>query len=322
MDLTRIKGRLFSTRQRGTASFTLPAVVLEIQPEFVAGVRLEGASRTLRRMGVRELESRPIEPLPHQPNFVKEADVHPAVREVLDVVGNGNGRLGLLVPDGVVRVGMLHFETLPDDHAEIDALVRWRMRDLLPFPPEEVRLSCQVVRREPDSIELLAMAARNSVLAEYETAVELLNGGPSLILPATAALLPLLPEGDENGQLLVHLCSGWLTTVVVVGSRLAVWRNRELGRKAEQEIAEETAREGARVLASAQDRLKVDIPKVWLCSRPLASSELITELARAVGRPVEILAPGADLAASLPAGERALFERFGAAVAGLMSNSS
>jgi hypothetical protein len=322
MTWNALKERFKPGVRRRTGPFVLPAVALEIEPDFVAGARLNATARQVERVAVRELETRALQPLPNRSNFSEEAGLRQAIRSVTDAIGNGTGYVGLLVPDGTARVGILSFETLPDYHAEAEALVRWRMKEVLPYPAEEARLSCQILRNEPGNIEMLAVAARGSVISEYELALEHLNGGPALILPATMALLPLLPDRDEAGQLLIHVCSGWVTTVVVVGNSVRLWRNRDLGRMELPELAGDVAREAARVLASSRDHLKVEIERVRLCARPPATAELGAELARVLAHPVEPLAPRSELAAALPGTERLLFERFGATFAGLVSNPS
>ncbi len=324
MDWKRLKDRFLPALQGSTAPFTMPAVILEIEPDFVAGAGLEGSGRSLRRlkrMEVLELESRCFEPLANRPNITNESEFHRAVREVGELVGNGNSRCGLVIPDPAVRVGVLSFETLPDNRREAEALVRWRMKENLPFAPEEARLSYQVLWREPARIEVLVVAAKNSVLAEYESALEHMNGGAVLILPATLALLPLLSDQDEAGQLLVHICCGWVTTVVVAGSRLRLWRTREVGRPAAEDLVREVTSEMARVLASSRDHMKVDIGRVRLCARPPTTPALGPEVARLLSREVEVLAPGAEMGAALPGPEKTLFENFGATIAGVVANA-
>ena len=318
------KDRFLPNPTGGTVPFTLPTVILEIQADFVAGASLDpraGLSRRMKRMGVAELQSPALVPLPSGANIGNAAELRRAVRAITDVVGNGTGRFGLLLPDGTVRVSILSFETLPEHRREAEALVRWRMRESLPFAPEEARLSYQVSWREPGLVEVLAVAARSAVLAEYEQALEQMSGGPILILPATIALLPLLPERYERGQLLVHVCSGLVTTAVVVGSRLRFWRTRDLGRTSPEEMSKGVAAEAARTLASSRDHLNLEMGRVWLCARPPAAPEMAAELARAVSQEVELLVPGANFAATLPVPEQALYERYGATIAGLISNA-
>jgi hypothetical protein len=331
-----LKARLGLGGQGSSTPFALPSVVLELEPDFVAGASLDGAAHQVRRMGVRELESGWLVPSPNAPNLSNESEVRRAISEVAKVVGNGSGRLGLVLPDGAVRVAVLRFETLPDDRKEAAALVSWKMREILPFAPEEARVCYQVfgrvrfqdsggVHRTPEtgeagSVELLAVAVRNTVLAEYEAALESVDGGACLILPATLALLPLLPEDGETSQLLIHIFSGSVTTVVVAGNRLRFWRNRVLGRLAPEEASEELVREVGRVLATCDDHLKMELGRVWVCVRPPAPANLREELARSLGREVSPLAGGGGHAGMLTAPEQELFQRFGMPFAGLVAN--
>jgi hypothetical protein len=220
-----------------------------------------------------------------------------------------------------VRVALLQFETLPDNQREAETLVLWKMREYLPYAPEEARLSFQVVGKQPGELEVLGVAVRGSVLAEYEAAVEgLSRGGPALVLPATVALLPLLPE-DAGGQLLVHLCPGALTAVVMASNRVRYWRTRPLEGDAASN-AEEVAREAARVLATCHDNLGVEVQNVWYCARPPQEPEVNRALAKALGRELCPLPANFALANGLPSGQREAFEHFGIPFAGLVANLS
>lgn len=329
MNWNQLKAKLRPAVPKRTARFTLPTTIVEIQPDFVAGARLaakiKGSQRPrprLRSIGVAGLEPQTLSPLPDRPNVRQGGELRRALQAVAGVIRNGNGRSGLLVPDGMVRVSILSFETLPAAPREADTLIRWRMRENLPFPPEEARLSYQVMCPEPQRLEVLAVAAKGEVLAEYETAIEQINGGSALILPATLALLPLLPE-EAGAQLLIHVCSGWITNAVVAGGRLRYWRNRRLGSLSEltpDQTSREAASEVARALASSCDRFQIEVERVWLCARPPMVPDLEAELARALSREVSLLAPNSDFGEALPDDERILFKRFGAPMAGLLSN--
>ena len=324
MKLAKLKERFRPSQQPATtASFVAPSFVVEIQPDFVAGARLDNSSRHVRRMGVATLEPGSLTPHPGRPNIGNAAAVRHAVQRVRESMGDRDGRAGLLVSDGAVRVALLSFETVPDKRPELDSLVRWRMKENLPFSPEEARLSYQVSPARSGGsagFEALVLAARGSVLSEYEEALEGADG--RLILPATAALLPLLPQESAVGQLLVNLCSGWITSVVVWGDRVSFWRTREMVEREPREQAQVVATEVARVCASARDHLQVEVPRVWLCVRPPTSDDFASEVGRAVGQEIRLLAPPVEVGASLPSAERTPFERFGAPLAGLLMNSS
>ncbi len=310
-----------------TAPFASATAVVEIQPDFVAGMRLagpprkaNGSSPRLRSIGVAGLDAHTLMPLVNEPNIVNPADLSRALQAVNTAIGNGTTRFGLLLPDGAARVSILLFETLPENRKEAHALMRWRMKEALPFPLEEARISHQAVVQEAERIEVLAVAAKASVLAEYERALEQVNGGPVVVLPATLALLPLLPETEGAGQLLIHLCSGSITSTVTAGNRLRLWRTRRLGPLDSSELCRQAQAEAARVIASSRDHLKVEISQIWLCARPPAGSEFGAELSRALGHSVELLKPNPDFAAALSSEDRNLFESFGAPAAGLILN--
>jgi hypothetical protein len=319
MNWETLKARLLPKQGRRTASFLLPSIVLDMQPGFVAGARLDRSSRQVRRVAVRQLEAGALEPLAGRPNLAKQEVVRRAIGEVLETVGNASGRLGILLPDPSVRVAILRFETLPDSRAEAESLVRWKMGGILPFPPEEARVSYQVLSKGDQSVELLAMGMRNSVVREYEAVFETLSASPSLVLPATAALLPLLPAGSHASQVLVHVCSGSVTTVVMVGDGISFWRNRVLeGPTADGDG--EVVREIARVVATCRDHLKSEIEALYIYVRPPASSSLEKEIGEVAGRPVQLLAGSASHAVTLPPPEQKILEGFGMTFAGLLEN--
>jgi hypothetical protein len=323
--IKQLQQRLKMKAPVATAPFALPTAVVEIQPDFVAGMRLaakaNGSKCRLRSIGVADISPDTLVPQVNEPNIANAAELSRALQAVAGIIGNGATRIGLLVPDGAVRVFSLSFETLPENRKEAQALMWWRIREALPFPLEEARISHQEVLREAERIEVLTVAARSSVLADYERALELVKGGPAVVLPATLALLPLLPETEGTGQLLIHLCSRSITTAVTAGKRLRLWRTRHLGRLDSNALAREAHAEAGRVIASSRDHLKLEISQVRLCARPPAGSELFAELTRALGQPVELLKLDPDYAAPLNSEDRNLFECFGAPMTGLIVNS-
>jgi hypothetical protein len=221
-----------------------------------------------------------------------------------------------------VRVSILEFETLPANAADQDALIRWKMKPLLPFPPEEARLSFEVAHQEPGRLEVLALVARSSVLEEYESILEVLSGEIKLVLPATLALLPLLNEKNPQGELLLHVWPGGLTAVELAGGRLRLWRSQALRWTTPAECLKVVSQEAARMLAGAQDHLKLQIGRVSLCVRPPVPEEWTAELGRAIGREIRDLTASETTASGLSAEQAEILRYFGAPLAGLLANAS
>ena len=320
MDLSSLKKLLRWQGHVRSGTFVAPNFALDVEPGFVAAARLSPHKGQIQSVGARELPAGVLVPSANKSNLPDANLVRRALTEAGERVGISGGKVGLLIPDLAVRAALLQFETLPKNPGEAESLVLWRMREYLPYPPEEARLTFQVVGRQPGGVEILSVAVRNSVIAEYEGLLEGMNGGPALLLPSSAALLPLLSE-KPGGQLLLHLCAGSLTAAVVASNSLRYWRTRPLEGDAANN-AGEVAREAARVLATCQDSLAVVVEDIWYCARPSPGPELGEALKKALGREVTPLAASLDHSPDLPAGQREAFDDFGLVFAGLMANAS
>ena len=323
--LKSIARRILGGGHHATAQFTLPPVVFEIAPGFVSGVSIEGSKRKgrkVRKIALQSLSPASLDPHLSRPNICKAEEFGRAAADLISAVGNGDGRFGLILPDGAMRVALLSFESLPEDPVAAEALIRWRMKDKLPFNAEEARATYQVLSDTPGRIEVLALAMRASVIAEYESAFSAINGGATLILPATVALLPLLPEGLSGVQVLVHVCGNWLTVAVISGSIPCAWRTRELDPLDIGNYDREVASEAARVVASARDRTQTELGRIWLCARPPAEKNLAEAISDTMGRDVTVVRPQPELASLLGADDRSRFEQFGAPIAGLVANAT
>src|SRR5437667_9480383 len=134
MNLTRLKERFRPSQSvPTTASFVAPSFVVEIQPDFVAGARLDNSSRHVRRMGVAPLEPGSLTPHPGRPNIGNAAAVRHAVRRVRESVGAGDGRAGLLVSAVAVGAALVSVEAVPGKVPEPGDCVRATVAVNLPF---------------------------------------------------------------------------------------------------------------------------------------------------------------------------------------------
>lgn len=281
--------------------------------------RLSRTRRKVSRLAVREFDSETA--VSSLPNGSKPEELREALRAADAALGNGKGPFGLLLPDPLVLVRILEFEALPPHAKDQEALIRWKLKSLLPFPVEEARLGSEVSHQEAGHIEVMTLAARNSVLAEYESALEALGGETKLVLPTTLALLPLLNENAEGGELLLNVWPGGLTAVVVGGGRVRLWRSQALRWSSPEECLNVVSEEVARVLAGAQDHLSLEIVRACICVRPPVPEEWVRELSSAVSREVQVLAADPTCAGGLSADETELLRYFGAPLAGLLSNA-
>jgi hypothetical protein len=321
MSWSSVKSWFSSSAEEKTARFALPASVMEIEPGFVAGARFDRGgrgARKVRRMAVREFAPAAVQISFNRPNVGGSEEVARAVEAVQAMVGNSGGGVGLLVPDGAVRTMILGFEKLPDDREEADTLIRWRLRDRVPPPLEEIRISYQEMGQGPEGVELLVVAAKSSVLADYVGILGSKSGPPALVLPSTVALLPLVASDGAGSDLLVHLAAGWVTMVALAEERVCLWRSRP----AQDDLLTDLSSEARRAAASVRDRQNVEVRRLWVCERPSASSSLAEELGKALSVEVRAMRPPEQAADRLSEPEKAVFQQYGAPVSGLLSNFS
>ncbi|HEX5413722.1 MAG TPA: hypothetical protein VFZ27_17905 [Terriglobia bacterium] len=316
-------GKLRSFRAPAKRKIALPATVFEFQPEYLLGARIFRSFRRVASVAVGALDAGALTPHLGRPNVAKLDEVARKARGVASALGTERGPFGLLLPDAAVRVSILEFQTLPADHKEQASLVRWKMKPLLPFPLEEARISFEVAPGESGGVEAVVMAVRKSVLAEYESILDSLNGDVNLVLPASAALLPLLNENAEGGEMLLNVSPSYLTVVVAKAGQIRLWRNKALHGKSEEEGLAAVAEEAMRSLAASVDHLKIEISRVCVSARPALSRTWVTDLEKKLGRKIgSVVSPGLPLRMKLTSEEVQIFNEFGATVSGLLVNAA
>jgi hypothetical protein len=316
-------GRRRVIRVAAKRKFSLPATVFEFQPEYVLGARFSGSFRRVANLALGELDSGVLSPLLGRPNILKPEDLARRVAAVASVLGGEKGPFGLLLPDGAVRVSILEFETLPTDRKEQEPLIRWKVKTLLPFPVEDARISFELAPKEPKGMEAVVMAVKKSVLAEYESMLDALNGEVTLVLPSSAALLPLLNDDARAGEMLLNISPTHLTAVVVSGQQIRLWRDHALIGKSSGEGLLAVIEEAMRTLAASHDRLGLEISRVRLCARPGVPRNWVMELGRKLSRDVEDIVPKElPVRMKLSYEEGQILNEFGATVSGLVANAA
>ncbi len=208
-----------------------PSLVVEIAAAHVAAARWGGVRGALEGTSVEPLPAGSLMPSPVETNLAQPEAVRSAVRRVLSRVPHHGAPVALLVPDPVVRVFVLPYETLPRKAADALPLLRWRLKKSVPFDVEEAAVSWMRQSGRSGGLEVVTAVARQKILREYEEIVEAEGARVGVVLSSTLAVLPLL---DERGStLLVRLSGRTLTTAIVSGGSLCVYRSTEMPGEAE-----------------------------------------------------------------------------------------
>ena len=203
-----------------------PPLVIEIAPSFVAAARWGMARGHLDSYAVEPLAPGTVAPSPVEPNLVKGDSVRSALRRVLSRVPLRGTDIALLIPDPVVRVFILPFESFPRSSADALPLLRWRLKKSVPFDVEETVVSWMRQTGSEGSLEIVAAVARQKIVREYEQMAESLGARAAVILSSSLATLPIL-EG-HGSTLLVRMSARALTTAIGRNSSLCVYRSTDM----------------------------------------------------------------------------------------------
>jgi type IV pilus assembly protein PilM len=160
------------------------------------------------------------------PNFSDRAAVSAALRQALDEVSVKEGQITVIIPDAAVRVLLLDFDTLPAKPVEALAIIRFRLRKLVPFEVDDAAVSYQVMPGKPGLVRVIVAVSPAGVVAEYESAVREAGYEPGVVLPSTLAALAAV-AGDEP-SLVVNRNGSSVTTAITRQNELLLHRTLEL----------------------------------------------------------------------------------------------
>ena len=223
---------------------TRPRLAVELRPEGVVAARadegsnafvavsrnaLSGASSVpLLHPGTPAPHASPAEssPLPALTQDERDTLVS-AVRKSLETVAQRSRDTTVVVPDGAVRVLLLDFDELPGKSAEALAVVRFRLKKLVPFDVDDAAVSYQVMSSTRGLVRVLAVAMPRTLLHEYESIVRDAGFEAGAVLPSTLASLAAIPDGDTP-RLIVNTSREVVTTAILRGSIVLLHRTVDL----------------------------------------------------------------------------------------------
>ncbi len=210
-----------------TALGIRPRLAVEIRPEGVVAARAEDAQGIVSAVAFGRLAGGVIAPQLKAGNVLDWTKALAAVKKALDAVALKERETTLVVPDASVRVLLLDFDQLPTKSAEALAVVRFRLKKLLPFDTDDAVISYQVMSSSKSGVSVLAVAIPSEVLAEYESLVRDAGFEPGAVLPSTLAACAGLAEADA-AALLVNAGDSSVTTAIVQGGVLLLHRTVDL----------------------------------------------------------------------------------------------
>ncbi len=221
-----------------------PPAAIEIAPE---GVLAAARPAARGRRGASEpaqgnvyayvpLSPGAIVPSIEEPNLRASESVIAAIRSALDEISPRTRAVTVVLPDTLVRVFVLDFDSLPAKPSEAIPVVRFRLRKMVPFEVEHAGVSYQVLSQNASEWKVLAAVVPGPILAEYEAAVRSAGYEPGAVLSSSLAAL----ESFESMEAVMaaNLSAHSITTTIATGQELLLYRTLDLPQDSAQRVAE------------------------------------------------------------------------------------
>jgi type IV pilus assembly protein PilM len=297
-----------------------PRLVCEISASGVSAARL-GGRRVIESHAFEPVEPDAVVASPVEMNIANPAMVGAALNKVLSKIGAQGSEFALIIPDEVVRVFLLQFESLPRKAAEAVPLLRFRLRKSVPFDTEDSSVSYSIQPAGPPSapegsIHVLAAIARQKIIRQYEELLEARQKRVAVVVSSTLASLPLVD--DSRPCLLARLCGNTLTTVIVHAGSLAVYRCTSMHGTADTISAQSVLDEVYPAIAYFQDTWGTGVAEVRLAGLGLRTEEFRAPLEAELQCRVAPVVPSASVEGRLAGEERAQVDGRMEAIVGWM----
>lgn len=126
-----------------------------------------------------------------EPNIVDENELQKVVESALVRAGAAAARrIALTLPDHVARISVVELPDAPGSHAELEELLKFRLKKSLPFDVENARIAYE--RLPGSEPAFLTGVMHESVVSQYEELFANMGFRVGLIKPASVSLLGLL----------------------------------------------------------------------------------------------------------------------------------
>ncbi len=207
-----------------------PATAWSLDSSAVAALRRDG--RGVLHGAVQEVPAQTFELGPVGLQSVDPARLEPLVRSVHERVA-GVGRPAVVLPTGWLRSHVLDFDQLPRKRAEVEDVVRWRLKRLLPVASTDLRVSWVQLAGADGVKRLVTAVGLRRALDTLEATFESVGLQPGLITSRVFALAAA-PSADGDGpKLVVQGESGFVSLLLMVGDELRLLRTKPLGNAAD-----------------------------------------------------------------------------------------
>jgi len=245
-----------------------PSLACEIAADRVLAGRAADRGRMVEMSAARELAPGTVVPDLIESNLRDAGAVGQAIESALSSVG-GHGRdVIAILPDTVVRVVLLDFDTLPSKRDEAEAVVRFRLKKSLPFDPNDAQISYHA-QSSSKAVRVVAAVVLKKVLEEYESAFRDAGYNPGMVMPSMLAALGAADA--ERPTLVVKVDARTISVAILDQDQMLLFRTLENVRGVTI-TGDQLAEEVYPSVVFFQDTYNLNIERVYVAGLPEAGS--------------------------------------------------
>lgn len=286
----------------GSHPVARPPVAVELSPQGVLAAASLGTGHA-PVYAFQPLAADAFVPGIGEPNLRAPEAVAEAIRSAISQVSPRARAVTLVVPDAVVRVFVLDFDSMPSRTAEAVSILRFRLRKAISFDVEQAGVSYQILTEDKAGCKVLVAVIPGAILQEYEAVVRQAGYEPGAVLSTSLAALAVIDSAEP--VLAANLGAKSLTTAITHGSDLLLYRTLDLPEDPDVRL-QEVQRDIAVASAYYEDKLGA-APKVLYYVGIGAEGVSAAEgFARWIDAPPELkvvdLAPRPETGATTPLG--------------------
>jgi len=279
-----------------------PLIAVEVRTRSVGVVRLakEGGRTVLGAAAFLDLPEGCVKLSMTQPNILDADTFKSTLRAVLERAGVlDGGRVALILPDPVARVALVPAAEVKGNRAQVDELVRFRLRKAVPFEVREARVAT-VAGGARSGDPLMVGAIYQPVLEGYESACRALGLHPGLVeLSGLALLTAAFRSRPTADRLLVNWDDGYVSLILARGAWPILVRT--LTSEAVS-TPDDVAREAGNTVLYYRERLGgPGLAEVVVRSAALPAPEAVELLAKPLELVPEVVDPWAWLGGGMAA---------------------
>jgi len=153
------------------------------------------------------------------------AELHHSIR--------ASKRPAIVLPTAWMRVFLIEGDDLPKAGQELEDVIRWRLKKILPIPPGDLRLAFSEQGPHRTKRHVLCSVGIEKALHNLESAFASLGWKPGLILPRVLALSLEIPAMPER-RLILQNEEGFFSLALAEGESILFLRTKPLPHRGEK----------------------------------------------------------------------------------------